>query len=67
VYAAGPPDSPAARQYGRSFSWRCGACQELILDRGPFEHPADAERGHITGCPRLEATIAKWDAQWEAE
>lgn len=66
TYAAGPAEAPAARRYGRSISWRCGACQELILDRGPFDHPAEAERGHAGDCLRLEATIAKWDAQWEA-
>jgi len=28
--------------------------------------PADDERGHAQNCRRLAATIAAWDAEWEA-
>jgi len=66
TYAAGHPDSQTARRHGRSFSWRCGSCEGLISDRGPLEMPIDAEPGHAGGCARLAATMADWDAQWEA-
>jgi hypothetical protein len=36
-------------------SWRCGDCDGLVLDRGPYGgHPLDAEPGHRTGCERLD-------------
>lgn len=66
TYAAGRADSDRAWRYGRSVSWRCRSCDQLVIDRGPCEGPADAERGHTGGCARLAADIAEWDAQWEA-
>jgi hypothetical protein len=50
----------------RSVSWRCGSCDEVIIDRGLCDSPAEDERGHTRSCPRLAATIAAWDAEWEA-
>jgi hypothetical protein len=64
--AAGNPDSETARRYGRSFGWRCASCEGLVIDRGPFDGPVDAEPGHGDGCPRLAATVAAWEAEWEA-
>jgi hypothetical protein len=38
----------------RYVSWRCGDCEGLVLDRGPYGgHPADAEPGHRTDCERF--------------
>ena len=65
-YAAGSPDTETAWRYGRSFSWTCGSCQGLISDHGLCNGPADDERGHADDCARLAATIAAWDAEWEA-
>ncbi len=65
-YAAGRPDSQTGGRYGRSFSWHCASCDGLISDRGPFDGPVDAERGHAGGCARLAATVAVWEADWEA-
>lgn len=69
TYAAGHPDTETARRYGRSVSWRCGSCDQVIFDRGLCNGPADDERGHAGNCPRLAATVGDWDAvdaDWEA-
>jgi hypothetical protein len=52
-----------------SFSWTCGTCGKHVSDHGPESvgHPADAERGHTTGCARLAKAVADYDAQWEEE
>lgn len=66
TYAAGHPDTEHARRYGRSVAWSCQTCENTIDDRGLDNGPADAEHGHARNCPRLEATIAARDAEWEA-
>lgn len=66
TYAAGRPDTEMACRYGRSVAWTCGSCGQVIFDRGLCNGPADDERGHAQGCPRLTATIAAWDAESEA-
>lgn len=66
TYAAGHPDTDTARRYGRSVTWQCGSCDQVIIDHGLCNGPADDERGHAGNCPRLAATIAAWDAEWEA-
>jgi hypothetical protein len=66
TYAAGHPSTQTAIRYGRSFTWTCTACDKSISDRGLCNGPADDEYGHDRNCPRLEATIAEWHAQWEA-
>lgn len=66
TYAAGQPDTHTALRYGRSFGWTCPACTKIISDRGPCNGPADDEHGHAKSCPRLEATLATWRADWEA-
>jgi hypothetical protein len=66
TYAAGHPDTERARLYGRSVAWTCQACDNTIYDRGLDNGPADDEHGHAPNCPRLEATIAARDAEWEA-
>jgi hypothetical protein len=66
TYAAGNPDTDAARRYGRSFGWTCQSCESVISDRGLCNGPAEDEAGHAPGCMRLAATEATWDAEWEA-
>lgn len=51
----------------RSFDWTCHACDQTISDRGLGNGPADDEHGHADMRPRLAATIAEWDTQWELE
>jgi hypothetical protein len=65
-YATARPGPESAWRFDRSFSWTCGSCQNSVIDHGPYDAPADAERGHADNCPRIQATIADWDAQWEA-
>ena len=67
TYAAGNPHTDTAIRYGRSFVWRCRSCDQAISDRGLIAGPADNEPGHDGNCARLAATIAQWDASWEAE
>jgi hypothetical protein len=67
TYAAGNPQTDTAIRYGRSFTWRCLACDQAISDRGQIAGPADDEQGHATDCRRLAAAVAEWDAGWEAE
>jgi hypothetical protein len=66
TYAAGSADRTYAIRYGRSFTWTCHACDRNISDRGLGNGPADNEHGHASNCPRLDAAIAAWDAEWEA-
>lgn len=66
-YAAGSPHSDAARRYGRSVTWTCRSCDQLISDHGLIAGPAEDERGHTKRCARLTAAVAQWDAEWEAE
>jgi hypothetical protein len=67
TYAAGNPCTDTAIRYGRSFVWRCLACDQAISDRGLIAGPADNEPGHADNCGRLAAAVAEWDASWEAE
>ena len=67
TYAAGSPGTDTAVRYGRSVTWRCRSCGQLIDDRGLIAGPLDNERGHARACPRLGAALAEWDADWEAE
>jgi hypothetical protein len=66
-YAAGSPYTDTAVRYGRSFAWRCRSCDQAISDRGLIAGPADDEPGHTDDCPRLAASVAEWNAGWEAE
>ncbi len=66
TYAAGHPDTEHARRYGRTFTWTCASCDQAISDQGLYNGPADDEHGHASNCPRLQATIAARDAEWEA-
>ena len=65
TYAAGHPGTKMARSYGRYVTWTCGACDGLIRDHGLCDGPAEDERGHAGNCPRLAATVAAWDAEWD--
>jgi hypothetical protein len=61
---AGLPRPGFAEHY---VSWRCGDCEGLVLDRGPYGgHPADAEPGHRDGCERLCRDVTVYVAGLEA-
>jgi hypothetical protein len=66
TYVTGAPDSEHARRYGRTFAWTCNTCDNLILDHGITNHPADDEHGHGPACERMIKTIEEWDARWKA-
>lgn len=66
TYAAGHPGTETARRYGRSVVWHCGSCDHTITDQGLSNGPADDERGHADNCARHAATIATWNAEWDA-
>ncbi|MEU9821748.1 hypothetical protein ACIGG9_18255 [Pseudonocardia alni] len=56
------PDPEDVRSFRTpSAYWRCGSCDQLITDDGPFEsHPDDQEGGHARGCARHLKDIAAW-------
>jgi len=50
----------------RYVSWRCGHCDGLVLDRGPYGgHPTDTESGHGEDCRRLGAEVSQYVADIE--
>jgi hypothetical protein len=59
------PDSHFTRTYGPSVAWTCSTCTNTVTEVGLDNHPADNERGHNPGCPRLQATIDDWEAEWD--
>ena len=62
---AGQPRPGFAERY---VSWRCGDCEGLVLDRGPYGgHPADAEPGHRDGCERLCRDVTVYVAGLKAD
>jgi hypothetical protein len=67
TYAAGSPYTDTAARYGRSFVWRCLACDQAISDRGLIGGPADDEVGHTGDCSRLAAAVTQWDAGLDAD
>jgi hypothetical protein len=67
TYAAGSPYTDTAARYGRSFVWRCLACDQAISDRGLIGGPADDEVGHTGDCSRLAAAVTEWDAGLDAD
>ena len=66
-YAAGSPYTDTAARYGRSFPWRCLACDHTISDRGLIAGPADDELGHAEDCGRLAAAAAEWNAELDSD
>jgi len=54
---------PGGRLGDNHLSWRCGDCEGLVLDHGPYgEHPSDAEPGHHQDCARLLGEIGRYVA-----
>jgi hypothetical protein len=46
-----------------SVTWRCHACQAVVIDHGPYNgHPDDCETGHTPHCPRHLADLAAYHA-----
>ncbi|HEX2318943.1 MAG TPA: hypothetical protein VHJ18_08160 [Streptosporangiaceae bacterium] len=64
TYAAGRPDTEAPWR-ARTFTWKCRSCDQIILDHGLVQGPADDELGHAGDCARHAAAIAAWDAEAE--
>lgn len=49
-------------RWNQSTSWRCATCNQVVVDRGPYnDHPTDNERGHAEDCARLAAAIRLWE------
>ena len=64
---ADDPDGEYGRRYKRTFAWTCPACRAVVSDQGPCGGPAEDEQGHADRCPRLVATMAAWEAEWDEE
>jgi hypothetical protein len=48
--------------------WRCGECDGLVRDYGPYGgHPIDAEPGHRGDCGRQTVAISAYEASLEAD
>ena len=59
---------PGVGANGDHLSWRCGDCDGMVLDRGPYGgHPADAEPGHREECGRLAAEASRYVAGLDAD
>lgn len=51
---------------GPYVSWRCGDCDSLVLDRGPYGgHPVDSEQGHREDCGHLRGEVTAYLASLE--
>jgi hypothetical protein len=48
--------------------WRCGECDGLVRDYGPYGgHPVDAEPGHRGDCGRQARAVRAYEAGLEAD
>ena len=48
--------------------WRCGECDGLVRDYGPYGgHPVDAEPGHRGDCERQTRAVHAYEAGLEAD
>ena len=46
-----------------SVGWRCGSCDGVVVDRGPYGgHPSDAEQGHREECERHRRDVERYVA-----
>ncbi|MFJ9365423.1 hypothetical protein ACIRRA_13525 [Nocardia sp. NPDC101769] len=59
-YVTAEPD----RFDSRRMTWRCGSCDRLISDYGPYTGPSDSEEGHTDSCIRHRAEIAAQERLW---
>ncbi len=52
----------------RYAQWRCGECDGLVRDYGPYGgHPVDAEPGHRGDCERQTRAVRAYEAGLEAD
>ena len=52
----------------RYAQWRCGECDGLVRDYGPYGgHPVDAEPGHRGDCERQTGVVRAYEAGLEAD
>ena len=43
--------------------WRCGSCDGVVVDRGPYGgHPSDGEQGHREQCERHRRDVERYVA-----
>jgi hypothetical protein len=48
--------------------WRCGECDGLVRDFGPYGgHPVDVEPGHRSDCERQAVEVSAYEAGLEAD
>lgn len=48
--------------------WRCGECDGLVRDYGPYGgHPVDVEPGHRVDCERQAVEVSAYEAGLEAD
>jgi len=48
------------------FNWTCPACQEAIIDHGPYGDLPSQQEGHAADCPRWTAEVADWQDRHSA-
>lgn len=46
----------------RNIIWTCPACQQKIIDHGPWDELPEQEDGHTPDCPRRTAELSAWRA-----
>ena len=57
-----------SRPGGRYTPWRCGECDGLVRDYGPYGgHPGDMEPGHRGDCDRQTIAVWAYEASLEAD
>ena len=44
----------------QDFTWTCPACQQIILDHGPWPDIPQQEEGHAPNCERRTDQLAAW-------
>ena len=57
-----------SRPSERHAPWRCGECDGLVRDYGPYGgHPVDAEPGHRGDCERQTTAVCAYEAGLEGD
>ena len=62
-----PSSLTGAPALGRqSLTWTCPACQQTIIDHGPYGDLPEQQEGHADECPRWTAEVADWQERHPA-
>lgn len=48
-------------------TWTCPACQDVIIDHGPYGDLPQQQEGHTADCPRWAAEVADWEERHSAQ